>query len=92
LCFAAPAGRGRRGTEGFAAVEVLSPKGELREAAANLFSALHRLERAGLDVILAEPVPEIGLGRAIMDRLRRAATPPPARAPSRTAADKRSVG
>ncbi len=53
-------------------VEVLSPQGDLREAAANFFSCLHRLDRAGLDIICAEPVPESGLGRAIMDRLRRA--------------------
>jgi L-threonylcarbamoyladenylate synthase len=53
-------------------VEVLSETGDLREAAANLFSALKRLDRLGLDLILAEPIPEIGLGRAIMDRLRRA--------------------
>lgn len=54
-------------------VEVLSPSGDLREAAANLFSALHRLDAAGVDAIFAEAVPETGLGRAIMDRLRRAA-------------------
>lgn len=54
------------------AVETLSPRGDLREAAANLFACLHRLDKAGLDIILAEPVPEEGLGRAIMDRLGRA--------------------
>jgi L-threonylcarbamoyladenylate synthase len=54
-------------------VEVLSPNGDLREAAANLFSCLHRLDRAGLDIIYAEPVPETGLGLAIMNRLRKAA-------------------
>ncbi len=53
-------------------VEVLSEEGDLRKAAANLFSALRRLDDFGLDLILAEPVPEVGLGRAIMDRLRRA--------------------
>jgi L-threonylcarbamoyladenylate synthase len=53
-------------------VEVLSPEGDLREAAANLFAAIRRLDVLTLDVILAEPVPETGLGRAIMDRLRRA--------------------
>jgi len=57
----------------YAAVEVLSPSGDLREAAANLFSALHRLDEAGVAIIYAEAVPEEGLGRAIMDRLRRAA-------------------
>jgi len=56
----------------FSQVEVLSEKGDLREAAANLFSAIRRLDDSGLDLILAEPVPEVGLGRAIMDRLRRA--------------------
>ncbi len=52
--------------------EVLSKKGDLREAAANLFAAIRRLDALNLDLILAEPIPEIGLGRAIMDRLRRA--------------------
>lgn len=56
----------------YAAVEVLSPQGDLREAASRLFEALHRLDTSGLDLILAEPVPEEGLGRAIMDRLRKA--------------------
>ena len=58
----------------FEVVEVLSPSGDLREAAARLFEALHRLDSAGLDLILAEAVPEEGLGFAIMDRLRRAAS------------------
>ena len=53
-------------------IEVLSKKGDLREAAANLFSAIRRLDALDLDLILANPVPEAGLGRAIMDRLRRA--------------------
>ncbi len=60
-------------TAGFGAIEVLSPTGDLVVAAARLFEALHRLDAGGVDVIYAEPVPEIGLGRAIMDRLRRAA-------------------
>jgi L-threonylcarbamoyladenylate synthase len=59
----------------FAVVEMLSDTGDLREAAANLFAALRRLDAAGLDGIVAEPVPEAGLGRAIMDRLRKAAAP-----------------
>ncbi len=58
---------------GFGRCEVLSPRGDLREAAANLFAAMRRLDDAGLDLILAEPVPETGLGVAIMDRLRKAA-------------------
>jgi L-threonylcarbamoyladenylate synthase len=56
----------------FSDVEVLSPEGDLREAAVNLFAAIRRLDALNLDVILAEAVPEVGLGRAIMDRLRRA--------------------
>jgi L-threonylcarbamoyladenylate synthase len=56
----------------FHSVEVLSTKGDLREAAANLFAAIRRLDAMKLDLIVAEPIPEIGLGRAIMDRLRRA--------------------
>lgn len=62
--------------EGFEKIEVLSSSDDineaLREAAQNLFSALHKLDNAGLDIIYAEPVPEIGLGKAIMDRLRKA--------------------
>jgi L-threonylcarbamoyladenylate synthase len=59
--------------EGFAAIEVLSQRGSLREAAANLFAAMRRLDAMGLDYIVARPVPEEGLGHAIMDRLSRAA-------------------
>ncbi len=57
---------------GLAAVEILSEQGDLREAAANLFAAIRRLDALRLDLIIAEPVPEAGLGMAIMDRLRRA--------------------
>jgi L-threonylcarbamoyladenylate synthase len=56
----------------FAAVEVLSAQGDLREAATNLFAALRRLDEKGLKEIQAESVPETGLGLAIMDRLKRA--------------------
>lgn len=59
----------------FHAVEVLSPTGDLREAAQYLFAALRRLDALGLDRIYAEPCVETGLGLAIMDRLRRCATP-----------------
>lgn len=58
----------------FVSVECLSAAGELREAAANLFAALRRLDDASLDVIVALRVPEHGLGRAINDRLSRAST------------------
>ncbi|WP_406046437.1 L-threonylcarbamoyladenylate synthase [Micromonospora sp. NBC_00898] len=62
-----------RPVDGWAAVEVLSPEGDLTAAAARLFDALHRLDAAGVTEIVAEPVPDVGVGRAINDRLRRAA-------------------
>jgi L-threonylcarbamoyladenylate synthase len=43
----------------FHSVEVLSAKGDLREAAANLFSAIRRLDALNLDLIVAKPIPEI---------------------------------
>lgn len=52
----------------------LSPAGDLSEAAANLFDHLHRLDAMARPIAVA-PVPERGLGRAINDRLRRAAAP-----------------
>ena len=58
---------------GFNPVEILSRTGDLREAAASLFSKLRLLDSAGLDLIVAEQVPEEGLGIAINDRLRKAA-------------------
>lgn len=61
--------------ERFCAIEVLSPSGDLREAARNLFAALQRLDALGLDHLYAEPCNEQGLGLAIMDRLRRCAAP-----------------
>jgi L-threonylcarbamoyladenylate synthase len=57
----------------YRAVEVLSPAGDLTAAAARLFDALHRLDAAGVTEILAERVPDVGVGRAINDRLGRAA-------------------
>lgn len=51
----------------------LSAEGDLTEAAANLFAMLHELDRAEHTAIVVAPVPEIGLGLAINDRLRRAA-------------------
>ncbi|MCX6169331.1 MAG: L-threonylcarbamoyladenylate synthase [Ignavibacteriales bacterium] len=56
----------------FAETRILSPSGDLREAAANLFSFLHELEKENLDLILVEAIEEKGLGRAIMDRLKKA--------------------
>lgn len=63
---------------GFGAVGAdlnLSPAGDLTEAAANLFVHLHALDGRGAQVIAVSPIPERGLGRAINDRLRRAAAP-----------------
>ncbi len=57
----------------FRAVEVLSPSGSVVEAAARLFSCLHRLDALDVEAIHVEPVPESGAGAAVMDRLRRGA-------------------
>jgi len=51
----------------------LSERGDLAEAAANLFSHLRALDASGAQTIAVTPVPEQGLGEAINDRLRRAA-------------------
>jgi L-threonylcarbamoyladenylate synthase len=51
----------------------LSPSGDLHEAAKNLFSAMRKLDEGNSAVILSELVPDEGLGKAINDRLRRAA-------------------
>ncbi len=53
----------------------LSPSGDMREAAANLFAYLRILDDTGVASIAVAPVPEEGLGEAINDRLRRAAAP-----------------
>jgi len=58
--------------ERFVVIRRLSERSDLREAAANLFRQLRELDQLDLDLIVAEPVPEDGLGAAIMDRLRRA--------------------
>ena len=56
----------------FVAVRQLSEKQDLREAAANLFRYLRELDELGVDLIVAERVPDQGLGAAILDRLTRA--------------------
>lgn len=53
----------------------LSASGDLNEAAANLFAMLRALDRAPFAAIAVMPIPEQGLGRAINDRLKRAAAP-----------------
>lgn len=51
----------------------LSPSGDLKEAAANLFAALRALDATGATTIAVMPIPDEGVGEAINDRLRRAA-------------------
>lgn len=51
----------------------LSPSHDLAEAAQHLYQYLHALDALGLDTILAERMPDEGLGRSINDRLQRAA-------------------
>jgi len=58
----------------------LSPSGDLTEAAANLFHHLHVLDKKAKPIAVS-PIPDHGLGRAINDRLRRAAAPRPAATP-----------
>ena len=53
----------------------LSPTGDLREAAANLFAYLRALDAQQPSGIAVMPIPEAGLGEAINDRLRRASAP-----------------
>ncbi|QQA43208.1 L-threonylcarbamoyladenylate synthase [Pelagovum pacificum] len=83
----APAGRVRLAVEsplegetylGFGPHEgdlTLSRSGDLVEAAAALFGCLHQLDAMGATAIAVAPIPDHGLGRAINDRLRRAAAP-----------------
>ena len=61
------------GAEAASAVMNLSPRGDLAEAAANLFGYLRALDTKGAHAIAVMPVPHHGLGEAINDRLRRAA-------------------
>ena len=53
-------------------IEVLSKKGDLKEATANLYAAMHRLDKQNLDLIIAEQFPNTELGKSINDRLERA--------------------
>ncbi len=62
-----PEGRGAK-----LCLQDLSPTLDLKEAAVRLYDAMRKLDRVGLDWIIAEPFPDQGLGMAINDRLRRA--------------------
>jgi L-threonylcarbamoyladenylate synthase len=85
--FAAPANkkcgllawRSMAGTTPYAAIRQLSSHQDLPEAAANLFRYLRELDQLNLDLIVAEKLPEEGLGAAIMDRLLRASSVGPGR-------------
>jgi len=66
---------GPKAPPGFAEMLFLSRSGDLAEAAANLFAMLRRLDRPEFTGIAVMPIPDEGLGRAINDRLRRAAAP-----------------
>jgi len=57
----------------FLSVEILSHTGDMLESAANLFSAMHRLDDHRPEIIFAERVNETGIGAAIMNRLKKAA-------------------
>ncbi len=61
------------GAEAARATLNLSRNGDLKEAAAHLFSYLRQLDASGAETIAVGPVPQAGLGEAINDRLRRAA-------------------
>jgi L-threonylcarbamoyladenylate synthase len=69
LAFGAPA----KGKEQAVAVMNLSARGDLNEAAANLFGYLRSLDARAARTIAVMPIPSHGLGEAINDRLRRAA-------------------
>lgn len=60
-------------------LKVLSKTGDLREAAANFFSFLIDLDRDDVNIIYAEKLPETGIGRAVMERLRKASRKHPFR-------------
>ena len=51
---------------------ILSKNNDLKEAASKLYAALHELDHLSLDIIIAEKMPEIGLGNSMNDRLQRA--------------------
>jgi len=51
---------------------VLSESGSLEEAARNLYASMHALDEAGLDLIITQRLPDVGIGKAINDRLGRA--------------------
>lgn len=59
--------------KGITSLAVLSESGDLQEAAARLYAVMHELDLLELDVIIAQRLPDEGLGRTLNDRLERAA-------------------
>lgn len=53
--------------------QVLAPHGSFQEAAANMYDALHQMEKSGVELIIVERLPNHGLGRTVNDRFERAA-------------------
>lgn len=68
-------GFGQFGQEHQGPVANLSLAGNLMEAAANLYTYLRRLDETGVNTIYVNPIPNVGIGMAINDRLKRAAAP-----------------
>ena len=66
--------RSMEGTKQFAEIRQLSSRQDLPEAAANLFRYLRELDQLNLDLLVAEKLPDEGLGAAMMDRLLRASS------------------
>jgi len=52
--------------------EILSKSGDLKEAAKHLYAAMHRLDKLNLNLIIAERLPDVGLGKTINEKLQRA--------------------
>ncbi|SEB52160.1 translation factor SUA5 [Tenacibaculum sp. MAR_2009_124] len=52
--------------------EILSREGNLNEAGKKLYAAMHRLDSKDFDIILAERLPNVGIGKTINDKLERA--------------------
>lgn len=69
------AGQALPGQERAVIVLDLSPSGDLAEAARELFGLLHRADASGAESIAVAPIPDHGIGAAILDRLTRAAAP-----------------
>gem|GEM_PF-7003762 len=72
ICFGAESARAAERHGHWSRIVDLSPSGDPVEAAAALFDILHELDAAGFDELWAERLPDLGLGRAVNDRLYKA--------------------